>query len=72
VNLTITPDAADAIRRYTDVSETILAADNMTPIDREEARSCAAEALRCILRANPDTFDFVARMEAVEARKKGR
>lgn len=72
MNLIITRDAAEAIARYTDVIEEADCADALTAREREEARSYACEALARILRANPDVFDFVGRMEAVKARKAGR
>jgi hypothetical protein len=71
MNLLITPDAALSIARYTDAYEAMELADELKGPAREEIRSYACEALVRILRANPEAFDFVARMEAVRARKVG-
>ena len=72
MDLTITEDAALCIARYTDAYEAMSLTDELPAKQREEIRSYACEALVRILRANPDQFDFVSRMAAVEARKKGR
>lgn len=70
--ITITDDAHEAIRRYTEAKCLAVEGDEMTPALREECRSYAVEALTEILYANPDTFDFVRRLAAIAERKAGR
>lgn len=71
LELEVTDDAADAIRRYTDVLVEATERDEFSPRALEDARSYAVEALRRILAANPAAFDFVDRLADVAVRKAG-
>jgi hypothetical protein len=69
VLLNITDDLSHVVARFT----AACADETLSPERRrEEARSYGYEIAVCLLRANPEKFDFVARMAAVEARKAGR
>lgn len=65
----ITSDARLAIDRYTAVKVEAVTNDDLTQKLREDARCYAVEALVAILNANPQAFDYVARMADVAAAK---
>lgn len=69
--ITIPADARECIARYTDLKCEVTMRDGMTPHEREDLRSYAVEALLFILCANPEAFDYQARIDAVRAQKRG-
>lgn len=71
ISIVLTDDAIDSIRRYTDCA---IELENQGDADRktlEDARSYACDALRRILNANPQHFDFVERVVAARRSKAG-
>lgn len=71
VEVSITADARLAIDRYTAAAVELELCGDARPRQLEECRSYAVEALRALLGANPEAFDFVRQIEAARARKAG-
>lgn len=67
--LSLSADTRIAVERYTATSVEHYRNGAMSKAEREEARSYAVEALNAIFRDNPDTFDYVARIEEVRQQK---
>lgn len=71
VHVTLSDDARLAASRYVDALIAAAGGDELTLRAREEVRSYAAEFTQRFLRDNPQHFDLGARMDAIDARKRG-
>jgi len=68
--LTITDDARIYIERFTQKAVDGAEAGGITKADWEHARSDAVEALQAILSANPESFDYRPRLDAIAEKRR--